>query len=457
MTKWLYLEYPVQWSGSFYRFRLLKNFGFMLGSLKDADPLVTVVSSVTLGFFLLFLYFIFIYLMPSFLSTFKIGLSIFIGSAMGNVIDRLRLGYVVDFLQLKMGTAQTGIFNIADSTQFVGIAILLFGIVINAKRIWHDIEIRRTKWIDPEFQWRYCLTLTGISLAFVVVIGAFFYSFLKVSMRNSPFPVQATTMNTFLVSYSMLSACLLLVIAFVGRQLSHKISGPIYAFEKYLEGLLKGEMRKLKFREGDEFKRLEIVADQFYNFFESSLSIGMMPIEAKQQAPLFSATTYDQKTLNLSDYHGKKVWLAVFRYATCPLCTLYLHEMRKNFDKLNSDKFQILAVFESKPDDFLKDDTGKTQELLQSLPFPLISDPDRKIYRKYKTKRSIWSLFSPKTYIRLLNAQREGFAQGSIDGNIGQIPAHFLINENGNVAKAYYGKSITDNIPWDEIQKFSSL
>jgi signal peptidase II len=49
-----------------------------------------------------------------------------IGGALGNVIDRLRFGYVVDFLYFHIGDYGWPAFNIADSLIVVGIGVLVF-------------------------------------------------------------------------------------------------------------------------------------------------------------------------------------------------------------------------------------------------------------------------------------------------------------------------------------------
>jgi signal peptidase II len=55
-----------------------------------------------------------------------LGLALVVGGAIGNVIDRLRFGYVVDFVHLYWGDWSFYIFNVADSAITVGvIAILL--------------------------------------------------------------------------------------------------------------------------------------------------------------------------------------------------------------------------------------------------------------------------------------------------------------------------------------------
>ena len=52
-------------------------------------------------------------------------LSLVLSGALGNVIDRLRLGYVIDFIDVYVKTHHWPVFNIADSAICIG-AFLLF-------------------------------------------------------------------------------------------------------------------------------------------------------------------------------------------------------------------------------------------------------------------------------------------------------------------------------------------
>ncbi|MGI9301856.1 MAG: signal peptidase II [Gammaproteobacteria bacterium] len=54
-----------------------------------------------------------------------VGLSLILGGAIGNVIDRVRYGYVVDFLDVYYGSYHWPTFNVADSAITVGAAALI--------------------------------------------------------------------------------------------------------------------------------------------------------------------------------------------------------------------------------------------------------------------------------------------------------------------------------------------
>jgi signal peptidase II len=53
------------------------------------------------------------------------GLSLVLGGAVGNLIDRARFGYVTDFIQVWFGNWAFPSFNVADSAISVGAALLI--------------------------------------------------------------------------------------------------------------------------------------------------------------------------------------------------------------------------------------------------------------------------------------------------------------------------------------------
>ncbi len=53
-------------------------------------------------------------------------LALIVGGALGNVIDRVRLGAVVDFLDFHVAGWHWPAFNVADAAIFIGVVLLLF-------------------------------------------------------------------------------------------------------------------------------------------------------------------------------------------------------------------------------------------------------------------------------------------------------------------------------------------
>ncbi|RJQ48891.1 MAG: lipoprotein signal peptidase [Gammaproteobacteria bacterium] len=61
-------------------------------------------------------------------------LSLILGGALGNVIDRVRFGYVVDFLDFHYRQWHWPAFNVADSAITAGVAVLAVVILGESKR-----------------------------------------------------------------------------------------------------------------------------------------------------------------------------------------------------------------------------------------------------------------------------------------------------------------------------------
>jgi signal peptidase II len=59
----------------------------------------------------------------------RLALALVLGGAVGNVIDRLRLGYVVDFVHVYWREYQWPDFNAADSAITIGVALLVIDIL----------------------------------------------------------------------------------------------------------------------------------------------------------------------------------------------------------------------------------------------------------------------------------------------------------------------------------------
>lgn len=64
----------------------------------------------------------------------KLGLALTIGGAASNLYDRFRRGYVVDYINVRMGKLKQVIFNLGDVCILLGSAIFLLGEVIGAAK-----------------------------------------------------------------------------------------------------------------------------------------------------------------------------------------------------------------------------------------------------------------------------------------------------------------------------------
>lgn len=54
-----------------------------------------------------------------------LALGLVLGGALGNIVDRVRFGYVVDFVHLHLGRWSFYVFNVADAAISIGVVVLL--------------------------------------------------------------------------------------------------------------------------------------------------------------------------------------------------------------------------------------------------------------------------------------------------------------------------------------------
>jgi signal peptidase II len=83
---------------------------------------------------------VWLYRMPRSHGMLACGLALVLGGAIGNVIDRIRLGAVVDFIHFHWDRAYFPAFNIADSAITVGAACLILDALLEPKRARAKVE-----------------------------------------------------------------------------------------------------------------------------------------------------------------------------------------------------------------------------------------------------------------------------------------------------------------------------
>ncbi|MDH3683589.1 MAG: thioredoxin-dependent thiol peroxidase [Acidimicrobiia bacterium] len=101
------------------------------------------------------------------------------------------------------------------------------------------------------------------------------------------------------------------------------------------------------------------------------------PLEAGQEAPDFTATTFDGTTVSLADHRGKTVALYFYPKDATPGCTKQACNLRDNLGLLAQHDIAVIGV---SPDDNASHERFAAKH---ELPFPLVADPDREIIEAY--------------------------------------------------------------------------
>jgi signal peptidase II len=118
------------WKG-YFNLTYIRNTGAAFGMLAEAAPafripfflLVPVIALIIIGYIFRRL--------PANSVKLSTALSLVMGGAIGNLVDRIRLGYVVDFLDFHYQyRTHFPAFNVADAAICVGVAILMLDLLL---------------------------------------------------------------------------------------------------------------------------------------------------------------------------------------------------------------------------------------------------------------------------------------------------------------------------------------
>lgn len=248
---------------------LVHNDGAMLGTFSKLPAFLRIVTLSTSGFFILCLYSFLQFIIPQKVMRLRLGLSLLVGGILGNVLDRTYHGYVIDFISFQIGTFHSPVWNIADMIQWVGYILILISLYKDSKELWPDQDSRNKFWINKRFQLKYAtiFVLTGVLISLVCMV--FSYTYFKISLKElGVYESHAEYTKAFLISFGVLVLAFSVGLFSVAKFLSHRIAGPVYAFERFLsaaldgEGLPDDEKKALQLRAGDDFKHLEELAEK---------------------------------------------------------------------------------------------------------------------------------------------------------------------------------------------------
>ncbi|MFP5504674.1 MAG: redoxin domain-containing protein [Gammaproteobacteria bacterium] len=159
----------------------------------------------------------------------------------------------------------------------------------------------------------------------------------------------------------------------------------------------------------------------------------------------------DGAIFDLDRLRGRRFMLSFFRFAACPFCNLRVHELTTRFGEFGG-QFTVVAVFDSSLDN-LQRHAGRHRA-----PFPILADEANVHYRAFAIERSVMGMLKA-ALLRFPDVLRavlvEGYLPTSIQGHPATLPADFLVDEQGVIRQAYYGKDIGDHLPFEAVRAFA--
>lgn len=115
-------DYPVKSVWPFFNFVLVKNYGVSFGMLNELANGRVIISTLNIIISIILI----ILMKKSQLFYNSLAFALIIGGAFGNIVDRIRLGYVIDFLDFYWQNWHWPAFNVADSAICIGVFLLIF-------------------------------------------------------------------------------------------------------------------------------------------------------------------------------------------------------------------------------------------------------------------------------------------------------------------------------------------
>lgn len=126
------------------RFTAVENTGASFGMFKDKTAALTVISAICSIFLIIFIFFSY----PHKNKILRASLVMITGGAIGNIIDRIILGYVRDFIYFEL--INFAVFNIADSFLTIGTILLIIYVIFFYSKEEEELRIKKQNIDKPD-------------------------------------------------------------------------------------------------------------------------------------------------------------------------------------------------------------------------------------------------------------------------------------------------------------------
>lgn len=171
-----------------------------------------------------------------------------------------------------------------------------------------------------------------------------------------------------------------------------------------------------------------------------------MRLETGKPAPEFKGPAHTGEEITLDGLGGRLKHIQFHRFVGCPVCNLRVREFVNRYEDVRAAGVETVMVFHTPLPEIQAHVEGSPP------PFPIVADPDRLLYDAYGVERSMLGIMSPSFNLSAVKGMLAGFAatpwgQGGVD----QIPADFVVDEDGVLKLARYGRHGGDSLSVDAL------
>jgi peroxiredoxin len=163
----------------------------------------------------------------------------------------------------------------------------------------------------------------------------------------------------------------------------------------------------------------------------------------KIQARTLSTVTGERVPVPTPD---QVVHLQLRRFAGCPICNLHIRELASRAGEIEAAGIDEVVVFHSAAD--------RLREYVDDVPFALVADPERKLYKEFGVEWSVRSLLHADAARAAVRGIRQSTSlRGALaptENHMGK-PADFLIEPDGTIRACKYGLHADDQWSVDEL------
>jgi peroxiredoxin len=169
-------------------------------------------------------------------------------------------------------------------------------------------------------------------------------------------------------------------------------------------------------------------------------------LTTSQPAPRFDTTCLSGDSLDLDDLRGRPVLVKFHRFSGCPVARHQIDQFVARLPELTGAGVQTIIVLHSSAEQV-------APNFAEQPGLHIVADRDKTLYRAWACAFDRRRLLSPASWRATMAAFGRGYLPQPtrFQGGVVGIPADFLVDRDGVIAEAHYGRHFGDSWTVDDV------